>query len=306
MEKTIITIITPIYKGEKYLPQLAKMISSNQKTLEASGLNASIEYILMNDYPEVTFDAPAIDGVDVRVINNKVNCGIHKTRVNGLKEAKGDYIVFLDQDDIISSDLVVSHLKNIGDADMDVANGIMDYSKMKLVLIRNKFYIKNLKRDYYYLYDHCPIVSPGQCMIKKDSIPQEWKENILKANCSDDYLLYLLMFQKGCKFQINPYSFVYHHVDVGTNASANSDNNYASDLEVIEILKKTGAKVDFDRLYGVAITNKYFRERKKWKYFKYLVRHPKTCLPKMWYMLRVAFVNSKINKAYKQSELKGN
>lgn len=305
MEKTIITIITPFYKGEQFIPQLVDMISKNQKTIEERNLNIAIEYLFVNDYPSIPLSVPDIPGVDVKVVTNETNVGIHKSRVNGLEHCKGEYIVFLDQDDYISSDLVASQFAAIKDADIVVGNGIMDYGKGQLILIRNNFYIKNLKRDHYFLYCHCPIVSPGQCLIKKSSIPQEWKDNILKINCSDDYLLYLLMFQNGAKFEVNETAFIYHHVNVGTNASLNSDNNYDSDLEVIEVLRKTGSKADLKRMHGAAITNKYFREKNFWKYFKYLVRHPKTCFSKIHYMIHVGIVSNRIKKAYKQSEMKG-
>lgn len=45
----------------------------------------------------------------------------------------------------------------------------------------------------------CAITSPGHCLIRKTSIPQLWKENILKNNGSDDLLLWLLMLEENKK-----------------------------------------------------------------------------------------------------------
>lgn len=255
MENKIVSIITPFYKGESFLPRLEKMIEANLKTIEKKHLPISLEYVLVNDSPDHQLIFPSIKGMTVRVITNYKNMGIHRTRINGVNEANGDYIIFLDQDDIISSDLVASQFEHIKNYDMVIANGVMDYRKTELILIRNEFMRKELLRDYYYLYTHCPIVSPGQCMIKKSSIPEAWMKYHLKTNCSDDYLLYLLMFNAGKKFVTNEKSFVYHHILDGNNASLSSENNYKSDLEVIDVLKKVHAKVDYKRLYRVAKIN---------------------------------------------------
>ncbi len=52
-----------------------------------------------------------------------------------------------------------------------------------------------------YIFGHNRIVSPGHCMIKKTSIPIEWKQNIMEVNGSDDLFLWILMFSKGSIFK---------------------------------------------------------------------------------------------------------
>ena len=38
-----------------------------------------------------------------------------------------------------------------------------------------------------------PIISTGQVLMRRASIPGVWMENIMETNCADDYLLWLCM-----------------------------------------------------------------------------------------------------------------
>lgn len=301
MEK--VSFITPLYKGNKYVNHVCELVKKNVIKAKEENIEVQTELVFVNDYPEEIIEFKENDLFNVVLFNNPKNVGIHQTRVNGLNVCTGDYILFLDQDDEIADNLLVSQFKKIQDNDIVVSNGVMDYRKTKLVLIRNKFYVRQLKTPHYFLYDHCQIVSPGQCLIRKKSIPLEWKENILKTNCSDDYLLYLLMFHKNAKFVTNEYAFLYHHVMCGSNASLNSENNWTSDLEVIDIMKKVNADINFKRMYGAALTNKYFREHRIFRYFWYMIKHPITCWSKILFMVKVAFVSPSIKRSLKNSSL---
>ena len=69
-----------------------------------------------------------------------------------------------------------------------------------------------------YIFGHNRIVSPGHCMIKKTSIPIEWKQNIMEVNGSDDLFLWILMFSKGSIFKADSKP-VYIHKNTGENLS---------------------------------------------------------------------------------------
>ena len=93
------------------------------------------------------------------------------------------------------------------------------------------------------------IVSPGQCLIKKEAIPKEWKENTLKNNGTDDFLLWLLMFNNNSKVTIN-FECIYKHKYTGENLSLEKDNMYKSQLELLDVLakKNTYNKKDLKKL----------------------------------------------------------
>ena len=81
------------------------------------------------------------------------------------------------------------------------------------------------------------IVSPGQCLIKKNSIPMEWRRCVMKKNGADDYLLWLLMFNNKMSVSVND-AFVYTHKYTGGNISADLEVMFQSSLELLELLKR--------------------------------------------------------------------
>ena len=154
-----VSIIIPIYKGNGYIESLLNKIEKNYQ-----GSQKEIEVIFVNDYPDEEIIVGSQHDFPIRIINNEMNQGIHQTRINGLKKAVGKYILFLDQDDEISDFFIKSQLEHIGDADLCIANGIMesedttdkfglmpylseDGSKNVFILNVNRFYGLNKKLE---------------------------------------------------------------------------------------------------------------------------------------------------------------
>lgn len=232
-----ISIITPVYYGNKYLNKYMKMISR-----AASGFvneNNRVEVILVNDSPQVKieYDKSLADGFEVLVIENETNKGIHCSRVNGLNKCSGEYVIFLDQDDFISENSLITHAGIIEDADISMGNGILEIGKERKKIFDNRFSQRFSSRQWVYVWIRDFIVSPGQCLIKKSSIPEYWKENILHSNGTDDYLLWLLMFSAGAVMKCN-YHTVYMHRDTGENYSSDSRKMFESTEELLSVLEK--------------------------------------------------------------------
>ena len=74
-------------------------------------------------------------------------------------------------------------------------------------------------------------------MIKKTSIPNEWKEKNLSVNGADDYYLWLLLFKMNKRFVFNE-DFIYVHKYTGENVSNNLENMHNSQLEMLQYLKE--------------------------------------------------------------------
>ncbi len=226
-----ISIITPLYKGTKYLPDLSKMIEACAK--KASDI-AEVEWVISNDDPKDPLeDSVLVEGVNVKIINTDINRGIQGARVTGLNASQGEYVLFLDQDDYIAPEWIESQLEHIGDADAVVCSATRDGEKFYDTKVRPSLEVCITKE--YNISDNWGFI-PGQVLLRKDSIPGLWKNRWLKWNCCDDYFLWLLMFAKGCRFEINP-DVLYDHRSTGTNQSSNSFEWYKSTLEMIELLK---------------------------------------------------------------------
>lgn len=262
-----ISIITPLYNGEKFISGLVQNIKNNYKNMSCSFDDVKFEYIFVNDNPNDKIDISRFSTnlIEIKLLNNSKNSGIQKSRVKGLVEAKGDFILFLDQDDRIDDDFIVSQYKNISDYDMIVANGYKEYPEKLKVLYKTIFTQYLVEIPQMYIYGTDMILSPGQCLIKKSSIPKEWYEYILTNNGCDDYFLWLLMLSKKAKFKINTKCFFYHR-ETDENYSASSSKMILSLNEMVDILEnKNLIKSKFIKVLRrrIMIKKKNMSNRKK-------------------------------------------
>jgi len=233
-----ISVITTLYKGNKYIEQLQKMIEKNAEILRKQ-YDIDVEYILVNDFPDedvILFDERPLNYI-VRVQNNEVNSGIHVSRINGIKNSDGELIFILDQDDKIEKNYLLSQYENLGDNDVIVCNGYKELDNYNKVIYRDVLKHHLINKKNIYLLAANQIVSPGQCLIRKSAIPKEWLENPQYANGSDDLFLWLLILEKGIKFRVNREK-LYVHVMTGENLSDDLKKMSLSDKEMLDISEK--------------------------------------------------------------------
>lgn len=233
-----VTIITPYYNGEKYMDGYIDCMLANKKKLEEHG--DCMDVILVNDSPDKKLEVGEGAKSFIKVLTNDENSGIHQSRVNGLVATDADYVMFLDQDDLIEDDaiaLMISLVKeNDSRADVIVANARLEQSDGTSLVWYRTPYHKSVIGDYEtYLNVGTQIISPGQCLIKRDSIPDFWVKNIQKINGSDDYYLWLLMLAKGCRFEYFDKP-LYKHVYTAKNLSADTTVTDDSIYEFLEML----------------------------------------------------------------------
>ena len=111
----LISIVVPVYNGEKYLNRCIKSI------LEQSYQN--IEVILVDDgskdsTPELC-DCLGKQDKRIKVIH-KDNAGVSSARNTGLQLANGEYIAFVDSDDIILPDMFTTLLAYLKENRCDI------------------------------------------------------------------------------------------------------------------------------------------------------------------------------------------
>ena len=96
MNKPKFSIIVPVYNTEKYVKRCLDSIMNQTFT--------DFEVIIVND-GSTDDSKDIIAKYPYKVINQK-NQGLSMARNNGVKEATGDYLLFLDSDDYIDKDLL--------------------------------------------------------------------------------------------------------------------------------------------------------------------------------------------------------
>lgn len=230
-----VSIIIPVYKGNKYINNLLKIITRNVKIVE----NIKVEVLLINDCPDcaLQFQESYVEGYNLHLITNKVNLGIQGSRVEGLRHSSGQYVLFLDQDDIITDNAILTQYKAVQGYDVVIANGYVESaSGERHKLYRSFRQQKKAKEISYYYYIGNVITSPGMTLIRRKSIPEVWCNNILKTNGADDWLLWILLFINNASFTINN-SYIYTHKYTGVNLSNNTDKMLDSIEEAINILE---------------------------------------------------------------------
>lgn len=250
-DKKRVSIITPLYKGERYINRLLNMAWDNSEYVP-------LQFILVNDSPkngiidekkvkdDFGYDDLQEDRFTLTIINQKENSGIHAARVSGLEKAEGEFVLFLDQDDEIVQKAVFTLLKRIEQAGADVAagNGYRCFfnesgvCERKTMIYSKSAVLKEVNKEKMYIFGTDMIFSPGQCLIRKSSIPETWKKRKLTVNGCDDFLLWLLMFNENktfCAFMDN----IYIHNDTAESYSASYEAMECSFYAMCDYLDAT-------------------------------------------------------------------
>lgn len=242
-----VSVITPFYNGNAYMERYQRMMEAN---LRAMPEGHSLEVILVNDSPET---AVSLSGIfrgqsQVRVLTHEKNMGIHAARLTGLAAADGDYVIFLDQDDLLADDAIAQLLteaERIAKADgsrrccrVIVSNAYLEQGDgSKQLWYRNEAHKKLIGNLHTYVTVGTQIISPGQCLLNRELIPQAWREHVCRKNGADDYYLWLLLLQSGVSFSL--YDFpLYTHCHTPENVSADTTVTDTSSMEFLSYLRE--------------------------------------------------------------------
>lgn len=121
---SLVSIIVPVYKVEQYLEECVESIRRQSY--------GNIEIILVDDgSPDKCgemCDQYADKDERIRVIH-KANGGLGDARNTGVKQARGDYILFVDSDDYINENLVEKTVSIAEDTKADIV--IFDYATVE-------------------------------------------------------------------------------------------------------------------------------------------------------------------------------
>lgn len=233
--KIVISMIVLLYRGRHYLKRIIDMYSRNCRRFEEQFPCLTAELILVNDDPgeEVILPHEDFEFQDISLVQNKRNMGIHQSKIEGLKIARGEFIFFLDQDDLISPFYFAEQYKLIDGCDAVVCNVDLGEGPHYLELHEEALDLN------CYIKGYNGISSLGQVLIRKECIPKEWKSHSLSRNGADDYFLILLMLLKRQPVAEHRKA-LYYHVYTGDNFSTDFKAICLSVIEVLERLEQIG------------------------------------------------------------------
>lgn len=231
----MITIITNLYHGNRYIENLVAMAEENVKLLHRKYPEELVEYLFINDSPEEAITLPNSSILSVKEVENDKNQGIHGAKVKALEAASGEFVLFLDQDDKIMPDCLLVHYENMSNTDVSVSNGYRVYDEQLEPLYVRRLAKKMLLHKWCYIYGTDLIFTMGQCMIRKMAIPTYWKEHILRVNGCDDFYLWLCMFGEVRRFRFVE-KILYNHMETQNNYSNDKDKMDLSYEKMCELL----------------------------------------------------------------------
>jgi len=137
LEETKVSIILPIYNGEKFIKKTIDSLITQSFT--------QIEIICVNDGSKDNtikiLNELAEKDTRIKIIDKK-NEGVWKARFDGIKNANGKYITFVDSDDFVEENYIEAMYKNIEQNQSDfVVCGFkrIDYNTNKVLSNEMKY-----------------------------------------------------------------------------------------------------------------------------------------------------------------------
>ena len=187
--KPLISIIIPFYKKKKYVGQtINSIIKQSYK---------NFELILIYDDPDKS-DLEYIKKIlknikRKKIIINNNNIGAGLSRNLGISKAKGEYISFIDSDDIWKKDKLKNQLLFMLDSKIEFCFTSYSIINEKNTIIK---FIKAKKNiDYKDLIKSCDI-GLSTVMLKTRLLK---KTKFTKIKTKEDYILWLKLSKKNIK-----------------------------------------------------------------------------------------------------------
>lgn len=220
-----ISVIVPVYNTAKYLPQCIESILDQTYT--------NFELLLIDDGSSDNSgeicESYAERDTRVRVIHQE-NAGVSAARNRGLDEACGEYIMFVDSDDYVDSELLECAYHEIRAYDVDIyicglvveiSNGGEIISKEIYTAKGKKTYdVRGLLEDMDLFYPGLCICGPCHKLFKRKVIENENIRFDTRLSFAEDFLFNQEYLARIRTVQID--DEVYYHYRKEREESLNS------------------------------------------------------------------------------------
>ena len=194
----MVSIIIPLYNSEKYILEAlcSALIQDVEKeiiVIDDCSTDRSLETVL--DYVKNNHNVLR-DKTRIIVRKNSKNLGVAKTRNLGVAIARGEYVAFLDADDIWASDKLKRQLEYMMKNNADICTAsremIDENGESKGFIIgfdKETITLKDLKRSNYI---NCSAVLAKKELMKKYPMKHD-------RDAHEDYYVWLLAVKDGAR-----------------------------------------------------------------------------------------------------------
>lgn len=249
MNKKLVSIIVPIYNVEKYIKTTVEsLMAQNYKDIQ----------IILVDDGSPDNSAKIIDDLskkDNRInIIHKKNGGVSSARNEGLKVAKGDYIMFVDGDDWVEDNYVEYFVELIEKSNCDIAMNRNNFSKYNKKSKNNSYEITAEKAiEWIYL---------GKLFVAVWN--KIYKSSIIKKN--NIYFDETIWYGEGMLFNIDCLQYV-ERVAIGEKSVYHQISNPNS------AMRKFNLKSNYCGIKSLDIQKEHWKKKNKkieaaWNYHR--------------------------------------
>lgn len=247
--KPLVSVIIPVYNSDKRLIRTVRSIVDQKID--------RYEIILINDgstkmssnklYTQIALANPSI-----RLINN-LNQGIVQSRICGIKEALGKFIIFSDHDDIYLAGSFCKMLTVIQKEGCDIVVGRSTFKFLPFLpsreyhtVIQNNVSLNStefFKKEYlnFFGYNQFPVATWGK--LYKTELIRNVDFEIYNYNFMDDIILNIQIFYHADKISFIE-DFVYEQAYGGLTSVIDIDNVISGYVDIYQLKKKFLYKTD--------------------------------------------------------------
>lgn len=184
-----VTIGIPVYRSVDYIQQTMKSALSQSYS--------SIEFLIVDDFGndgsidfvrELQKKHPR--GNDIHVISHKSNLGVSESRNDIIRKAQGEFLYFMDSDDVIKDNSISLLMQNIRQYDAEIVFG--SYEKIELSGKRRQYQYPSLQligedKLASFAYRKVAGIQASACnYLVKTSLLRDNKLYFIKANFWED------------------------------------------------------------------------------------------------------------------------
>lgn len=242
-----VSIIVATYRREFELQRALESVKEQQYK--------DIETIIVDDNADLEFNNKVSAVVEafkkenpqmaITLITNPKNMGSAETRNIGIRESKGEYITFLDDDDVYLPEKIGKQLGFMKKGDYDYSITDLDlYNETgKLIRKRVRGYIKDTSSDSlfkYHLMYH--LTGTDAMMFKKEYL--ERIEGFAPINVGDEFYLMVRAIENKGKFGYLPGCDIKAYVHTGECGLSSGEGKIKGENNLYEYKKTFFDKLD--------------------------------------------------------------
>lgn len=311
-----ISVIVPVYNGEKY-------IEGCLKCLHRQGIaDADMEIILVNDgSTDQSLETAQKEASLYRnvMVLNKSNGGLSDTRNYGMQYAQGEYIYFIDVDDLLTENALSKILKEAFDekADMVVFNSENVRDGLDVKYLMNEISQKDMMPGHYQsrsLKPHHRYAGLEFVLQSLESeegfFPPVWMAVYRREFLNENEIQFEKIIHEDCVFSIDVQlaaeCIVYmdevlhrRRIVAGSITNGKKTENhvagywsstlhaqkiyqkYSSDSRCRKAFRRWNVLNTWNIYTELMQCDKEIQKKYKWKYFRYVASHPYMGVPLM-------------------------